>query len=240
MKGIDIVVRGSVGHMSAFMAQTGWLVVCGDAGDALGDSIYEARLYVRGAVEGARRRLRREGACATSTSPSFASLLERAGIDDVDAVGVPPLRLGAARSTTSRSTTPGRTDGRKRRRHRDWQPGLRESYLYDRNVIAEIQRAAREGIYDIRGFGAKRQRAALRRPAPPRRERLALPARGLPRALRHRRHARDASRVEAARAEDPDHDRGDELRRALGAREGGARPRCDRGRHVARRPVTAG
>jgi glutamate synthase domain-containing protein 3 len=27
-------------------------VVCGDAGDALGDSIYEARLYVRGAVAG--------------------------------------------------------------------------------------------------------------------------------------------------------------------------------------------
>ena len=34
---------------------------------------------------------------------------------------------------------------------------LRESYLYDRVVIAEIQRAAREGIYDIRGFGAKRR-----------------------------------------------------------------------------------
>jgi glutamate synthase domain-containing protein 3 len=52
MKGIDIVVGGSVGHMSAFMAQTGCLVVCGDAGDALGDSIYEARLYVRGTVAG--------------------------------------------------------------------------------------------------------------------------------------------------------------------------------------------
>ena len=39
----------------------------------------------------------------------------------------------------------------------EWQPGLRESYLFDRNVIWEIQRAAREGIYDIRGFGAKRQ-----------------------------------------------------------------------------------
>ena len=38
-----------------------------------------------------------------------------------------------------------------------WQPGLRESALFDRNVIAEIQRAAREGIYDIRGFGAKRK-----------------------------------------------------------------------------------
>jgi methylamine---glutamate N-methyltransferase subunit C len=36
-------------------------------------------------------------------------------------------------------------------------PSLRESFLYDRTVIAEIQRAAREGIYDIRGFGAKRR-----------------------------------------------------------------------------------
>ena len=51
MKGIDIVVRGNIGHMSAFMAQAGNLVVCGDAGDALGDSIYEARLFVRGSVK---------------------------------------------------------------------------------------------------------------------------------------------------------------------------------------------
>ncbi|MFV0244678.1 MAG: protein GlxC [Qingshengfaniella sp.] len=51
MKGIDIVVKGNIGHMSAFMAQSGNLVVCGDAGDALGDSIYEARLFVRGSVK---------------------------------------------------------------------------------------------------------------------------------------------------------------------------------------------
>ena len=50
MKGIDIVVAGSVGHMSAFMAQAGHLVVCGEAGADLGDSIYEAVLYVRGPV----------------------------------------------------------------------------------------------------------------------------------------------------------------------------------------------
>jgi glutamate synthase domain-containing protein 3 len=50
MKGVDIVVGGSVGHMSAFMAQAGHLVVCGDAGPHLGDSIYEAILYVRGEV----------------------------------------------------------------------------------------------------------------------------------------------------------------------------------------------
>ena len=51
MKGIDIVVKGSVGHLSAFMAQAGNLVVLGDAGEALGDSLYEAHLYVRGSVK---------------------------------------------------------------------------------------------------------------------------------------------------------------------------------------------
>lgn len=50
MKGVDIVVGGNVGHMSAFMAQAGTLTVLGDAGDSLGDSIYEAQLFVRGSV----------------------------------------------------------------------------------------------------------------------------------------------------------------------------------------------
>ena len=35
-------------------------------------------------------------------------------------------------------------------------PGLRESATFDRNTIHEIQRAARTGIYHIRGWGAKR------------------------------------------------------------------------------------
>jgi glutamate synthase domain-containing protein 3 len=51
MKGIDIVVGGSVGDFSAFMAQAGRLVICGDAGDALGDSLYEAVIYLRGKVK---------------------------------------------------------------------------------------------------------------------------------------------------------------------------------------------
>ena len=51
MKGIDIVVHGNIGPMSAFMAQAGTLVVLGDAGEALGDSLYEARLFVRGSVK---------------------------------------------------------------------------------------------------------------------------------------------------------------------------------------------
>ncbi|MCP4328262.1 MAG: glutamate synthase [Alphaproteobacteria bacterium] len=51
MKGVDIVVGGSVGHMSGFLAQTGRMAVCGDAGADLGSSIYEAVIYVRGDVE---------------------------------------------------------------------------------------------------------------------------------------------------------------------------------------------
>lgn len=51
MKGINIVVHGNIGHMSCFMAQSGNLVVLGDAGEALGDSLYEARLFVRGNVK---------------------------------------------------------------------------------------------------------------------------------------------------------------------------------------------
>ena len=50
MKGCDIVVHGSVGHFSAFMAQAGTLVVGGDTGPNLGDSLYEAVIYVRGEI----------------------------------------------------------------------------------------------------------------------------------------------------------------------------------------------
>ena len=82
MKGIDILVRGNIGHMSAFMAQSGNLVVLGDAGDALGDSIYEARLFVRGAVKslGAdciEKEMRPEHHAL------LAELLEKAGVEGV-------------------------------------------------------------------------------------------------------------------------------------------------------------
>lgn len=50
LKGADIVVGGDVGSFSAFMAQAGRIVICGDAGDGLGDSLYEAVIYVRGTI----------------------------------------------------------------------------------------------------------------------------------------------------------------------------------------------
>jgi glutamate synthase domain-containing protein 3 len=93
MKGIDIVVGGSVGHMSAFMAQRGHLVVCGDAGANLGDSIYEAILFVRGRVESLGADCI-EKAMRPEHTTALAGLLEKAGID-ADPAGF--RRYGSAR-----------------------------------------------------------------------------------------------------------------------------------------------
>ncbi len=87
MKGVDIVVKGSIGPMSAFMAQSGSLVVLGDAGDALGDSIYEAKLYVRGEVKslGAdciEKELREEHRADLRRLLDAAGVGEEVGVDD--------------------------------------------------------------------------------------------------------------------------------------------------------------
>jgi glutamate synthase domain-containing protein 3 len=50
LKGGTVIVAGDVGHASAFMAQAGTLLVGGDAGHDLGDSLYEAVVYVTGRV----------------------------------------------------------------------------------------------------------------------------------------------------------------------------------------------
>lgn len=80
MKGIDIVVKGSIGSMSAFMAQAGSLVVLGDAGEALGDSIYEARLFVRGEVKSLGSDCE-EKAIGAEDREILLDVLGRAGID---------------------------------------------------------------------------------------------------------------------------------------------------------------
>ena len=80
LKGGDIVVGGSVGSFSAFMAQAGRMVICGDAGDALGDSLYEAVIYVRGTV----RSLGADARFETMAEADYAAvreLLGKAGLD---------------------------------------------------------------------------------------------------------------------------------------------------------------
>ena len=80
LKGADIVVGGSVGHLSAFMAQAGTLVVCGDAGPGLGDSLYEAVIYVRGRIEGLGADARQEPLGEADVT-KLTELLDRAEIN---------------------------------------------------------------------------------------------------------------------------------------------------------------
>jgi len=80
MKGVDIVVGGSVGHMSAFMGQAGHLVICGDAGGYLGDSIYETIIYVGGSVESLGADCI-EKEMTDEHVETLKGLLERAGMD---------------------------------------------------------------------------------------------------------------------------------------------------------------
>jgi glutamate synthase domain-containing protein 3 len=95
LKGGSIVVEGSIGHMSAFMAQTGTIMVLGDAGDALGDSMYETHIYVRGNVAGL-------GADVIAKElrdfhrAEVAGLLQQAGITGVDTGEF--RRFGSARN----------------------------------------------------------------------------------------------------------------------------------------------
>jgi methylamine---glutamate N-methyltransferase subunit B len=80
LKGGDIVVGGGVGSFSAFMAQAGRIVICGDAGDALGDSLYEAVIYVRGKVRSLGADARIEP-MSEADLQSVAELLRLAGFD---------------------------------------------------------------------------------------------------------------------------------------------------------------
>jgi len=79
LKGGDIVIGGSVGSFSAFMAQAGRMVICGDAGDALGDSLYEAVIYVRGKVRSLGADARFEP-MSEADYAAVGELLRRAGL----------------------------------------------------------------------------------------------------------------------------------------------------------------
>jgi glutamate synthase domain-containing protein 3 len=68
-----------VGSFSAFMAQAGRMVICGNAGDALGDSLYEAVLYVKGSVKSLGADAQYEPMTDEDVAV-VASLLDQAGL----------------------------------------------------------------------------------------------------------------------------------------------------------------
>jgi len=51
LKGATLAVAGNAGAMSGFMAQAGVILIGGNAGHGLGDSLYEAVIYVAGRID---------------------------------------------------------------------------------------------------------------------------------------------------------------------------------------------
>jgi glutamate synthase domain-containing protein 3 len=80
MKGIDIVVGGNIGNFSGFMAQAGRMLVCGNTGEGLGDSLYEAVIYVKGAIKSLGADAQFEE-MTVSDYASVQELLDIAGFD---------------------------------------------------------------------------------------------------------------------------------------------------------------
>ena len=155
LKGGTVLVAGDVGNFSAFMAQAGVLLVGGDAGEALGDSLYEAVVYVAGAIKSLGSDAQVEDLTAQDVS-RVRDLVDLAGFghvspEDVTRVGI----VAAALQLRRRQGAPLLT----------WSPAwrlpestcaLRESHSFPRHVIDQIHGMAEEGRYEIRGWGAKR------------------------------------------------------------------------------------
>jgi glutamate synthase domain-containing protein 3 len=97
LKGGDIVVKGNVGHAAMFMAQAGRLLVCGDAGPGLGDSLYEAVIYVGGKIEGLGADAREEP-MTPADHAAVAELLAGSGLDASPGATSTFKRVASARS----------------------------------------------------------------------------------------------------------------------------------------------
>lgn len=97
LKGGDVVVKGSVGHAALFMGQAGRLLVCGDAGPGLGDSLYEAVAYVAGRIEGLGADAREEP-MGPADHLAVAEMLVCSGLDPSAAAGLRFKRVASARS----------------------------------------------------------------------------------------------------------------------------------------------
>ena len=231
LKGGDIVVGGSVGSFCAFMAQAGRMVICGDAGDALGDSLYEAVIYVRGKVRslGADARFEADDGRRSRAVRELLAGRARPRRREFQ-------RVASAQESVSLEC---RCEAGILRIHGPKQRSCEESAGFDRALIDYIQRAAATGLYEIRGLGAKRHAADFddlvflgaslsRYPLEGYREKCST------KTVLGTRFA--TKPIELAIA---DHHRRHELRRAVGECERGAGPRRDASSARRRRPATA-
>ncbi len=82
LKGATIAVAGDSGAMTGFMAQAGTILIGGDAGHALGDSLFEAVIYVAGRIRSLGADARIEDLTEEDVA-AVKNLVEKAGFDHI-------------------------------------------------------------------------------------------------------------------------------------------------------------
>jgi glutamate synthase domain-containing protein 3 len=96
--GGSVIVEGSAssraGHMCGFMAQSGVILIGGDAGHGLGDSLYEAVIYVAGKIASLGSDAQVEELTGDDVR-RLKELVELAGFDHIDPAAV--TRVASAR-----------------------------------------------------------------------------------------------------------------------------------------------
>ena len=88
------MVAGAVGNFSMFMAQAGVLLCGGNAGEALGDSLYEALIYVGGSIASLGSDARVEDLTAADVA-LVTKLCKQSGFDHIDPENV--TKVGSAK-----------------------------------------------------------------------------------------------------------------------------------------------
>jgi methylamine---glutamate N-methyltransferase subunit B len=94
LKGGTLAVGGDAGAFCGFMAQAGTILIGGNAGDGLGDSLYEAVIYVAGTVRSLGTDARVED-LADEDVERVKQLVEVCGFDHIDPGNV--TRIASAR-----------------------------------------------------------------------------------------------------------------------------------------------
>jgi methylamine---glutamate N-methyltransferase subunit B len=87
LKGGTLAVAGSVGRYCGFLAQAGTILIGGDAAAGLGDSLYEAVVYVAGQVRDLGTDARVEDLTADDIA-RVRAICDAAGFDHIDADNV--------------------------------------------------------------------------------------------------------------------------------------------------------
>ena len=216
LKGGTVAIAGDAGAMSGFMAQAGTILIGGNAGHGLGDSLYEAVIYVAGTVaslgadavvrgDDRRRRARGEAAGgADGLRPHRPRPRDQGGLGSPALPLLHPQPRRLLMSPRPRPSSP-------------------TNQSFPPEVIARIHEMADTGLYPIRGLGARRKLPTFD-------DLVFLTASVSRYPLEGYRERCETTTVLGARhgakpleLDDPHHHRRDELRRPVGVGQRGPR-----------------